>query len=85
MKTAFCISLDILFSGARVVIMTELCSPSSTQCVEHGKHSDHPRVGTRRYMAPEMLSADASVYCFDALKMADIYSFSLVLWELATR
>ena len=66
------------------------------------------RVGTRRYMAPELLldsinqlqetsggetsaaaplqdagGTDASV--FESYKQADIYSFSLVLWEIIRR
>ncbi|CAH0389812.1 unnamed protein product [Bemisia tabaci] len=54
---------------------------------------DNVRVGTKRYMPPEVLdgtidalldeSADARV--FEALKMADIYSLSLVIWELCRR
>jgi serine/threonine protein kinase len=57
---------------------------SSNRTVDLGS-SAHPRVGTRRYMAPELLSGHADITCFDTLKMADIYSFSLVLWELASR
>ncbi|KAF2366093.1 GS domain [Trinorchestia longiramus] len=57
---------------------------SSNRTVDLGSAA-HPRVGTRRYMAPELLSGQADVTCFDTLKMADIYSFSLVIWELASR
>uniref|UniRef100_A0A2P2I6X2 receptor protein serine/threonine kinase n=2 Tax=Hirondellea gigas TaxID=1518452 RepID=A0A2P2I6X2_9CRUS len=58
---------------------------SSNSSVDLGNSSSHPRVGTRRYMAPELLSGIANVYCFETLKMADIYSCSLVIWELASR
>lgn len=43
------------------------------------------RVGTRRYMAPEVLDNNLDSRNFAAFKMADIYSFALVLWEIARR
>lgn len=43
------------------------------------------RVGTRRYMAPEVLDESLDTTSFDAFKMADMYSFGLVLWELGRR
>lgn len=45
----------------------------------------NPKVGTRRYMAPEVLSESISMSCFESLKKADMYSFGLVLWEIARR
>ncbi|CAB3230237.1 unnamed protein product [Arctia plantaginis] len=43
------------------------------------------RVGTRRYMAPEVLSENLDVSNFEAFKMADMYSLGLVLWEMCRR
>lgn len=43
------------------------------------------RVGTKRYMAPEVLDETLNPNIFDSYKMADMYSFSLVLWEIARR
>lgn len=43
------------------------------------------RSGTKRYMAPEILDKSINVNNFDAHKMADMYSFALVLWEMARR
>ncbi|KAG7159462.1 Bone morphogenetic protein receptor type-1B-like [Homarus americanus] len=45
----------------------------------------NPKVGTRRYMAPEVLNETINMSCFESLKMADMYSFGLVLWEIARR
>ena len=44
----------------------------------------HPSVGTRRYMAPEILER---AICFnrDAFLRIDIYAFALVMWECLTR
>jgi len=43
------------------------------------------RVGTRRYMAPEVLDETLSTSSFDAFKMADMYSVGLVFWEACRR
>ncbi|XP_066908346.1 bone morphogenetic protein receptor type-1B isoform X1 [Halyomorpha halys] len=43
------------------------------------------RVGTRRYMAPEVLDESLDTKSFDAFKMADIYALSLVFWEMCRR
>ncbi|KAI8439101.1 hypothetical protein MSG28_012964 [Choristoneura fumiferana] len=43
------------------------------------------RVGTRRYMAPEVLAETLAGTDFDAFKMADMYSLGLVLWEMCRR
>lgn len=40
------------------------------------------RVGTRRYMAPEVLDETLDSKSFDAFKMADMYSLGLVFWEM---
>ncbi|KAF6199114.1 hypothetical protein GE061_007139 [Apolygus lucorum] len=43
------------------------------------------RVGTKRYMAPELLDESIDMDCFEALKRVDMYAVGLVLWELARR
>lgn len=43
------------------------------------------RVGTKRYMAPEVLDETINVNQFDSYKRADVYAFGLVLWEIARR
>ncbi|OCT61083.1 activin receptor type-1C [Xenopus laevis] len=45
----------------------------------------NPRVGTKRYMAPELLDDSINTYHFDSFKCADIYSLGLVYWEIARR
>lgn len=42
------------------------------------------KVGTRRYMAPEVLEGAIS-FQRDAFLRIDMYAVGLVLWELATR
>uniref|UniRef100_A0A8C9W5M9 receptor protein serine/threonine kinase n=1 Tax=Scleropages formosus TaxID=113540 RepID=A0A8C9W5M9_SCLFO len=43
------------------------------------------RVGTRRYMAPEVLDETMNKNHFQAYIMADIYSYGLIVWEMARR
>jgi len=43
------------------------------------------RVGTKRYMAPEVLDDTLNMKHFDAFKRADIYSLGLVYWEICRR
>ena len=43
------------------------------------------RVGTRRYLSPEILSDTMNVGNFDSFKRSDMYSFGLVMWEIARR
>ncbi|XP_001633896.2 bone morphogenetic protein receptor type-1B [Nematostella vectensis] len=48
-------------------------------------NKDTNRVGTKRYMSPEVLSQTMDPESFSAYKMADMYSFALVLWEISRR
>ncbi|XP_055692619.1 TGF-beta receptor type-1-like [Lutzomyia longipalpis] len=43
------------------------------------------RVGTKRYMAPEVLEDTINSNQFDSFKRADVYAFGLILWEIARR
>jgi TGF-beta receptor type-1 len=43
------------------------------------------RVGTKRYMAPEVLDDTINTAHFESFKRADVYSLGLVLWEIARR
>ncbi|XP_053554292.1 activin receptor type-1C [Bombina bombina] len=45
----------------------------------------NPRVGTKRYMAPEILDDSINIHHFESFKCADIYSLGLVFWEIARR
>ncbi|XP_073826849.1 serine/threonine receptor kinase thickveins isoform X2 [Musca autumnalis] len=47
--------------------------------------AQNTRVGTRRYMAPEVLNETLNPQQFEEFKRADMYSVGLVLWEMARR
>ncbi|XP_067880666.1 activin receptor type-1-like isoform X2 [Heterodontus francisci] len=46
---------------------------------------NNPKVGTKRYMAPEVLDETIRTNCFESYKWTDIWAFGLVLWEIARR
>jgi TGF-beta receptor type-1 len=43
------------------------------------------RVGTKRYMAPEVLDDSMNINHFESFKRADIYAMGLVMWEISRR
>ncbi|XP_058459395.1 activin receptor type-1 isoform X2 [Malaya genurostris] len=43
------------------------------------------RVGTKRYMAPEVLDESINLECFESLRKADIYAIGLIFWEVCRR
>lgn len=45
----------------------------------------NPRVGTKRYMCPEILDETINMGYFQSFKQADIYALGLVLWEVCRR
>lgn len=47
--------------------------------------SPNTRQGTKRYMAPEVLDETLVRNHFESFKQADMYSLSLVLWEIVRR
>jgi len=46
---------------------------------------NNKRVGTKRYMSPELLDESMNTANFDCFKQVDMYAFGLVLWEIARR
>ncbi|KAG1714936.1 Activin receptor type-1 [Nymphon striatum] len=46
---------------------------------------DNKRVGTKRYMAPEILDETLDTTIFESFRRADIYAFGLVMWEISRR
>ena len=59
--------------------------------VIHSQSNDYldvgtnPRVGTKRYMAPEVLDESIRVDVFESYKQTDIWALGLVLWEISRR
>lgn len=49
------------------------------------KHPSVKKVGTNRYMSPEILAETFVMEEFDSYKHSDIYSMALVMWEVLSR
>ncbi|KAM6308136.1 activin receptor type-1-like [Podargus strigoides] len=69
----------------------QCCIADLGLAVIHSQGSDYldignnPRVGTKRYMAPEVLSEQIRTDCFESYKKTDIWAYGLVLWEITRR
>ncbi len=67
-----------------------LCALSGLAVI-HSQSNDYldvgnnPRVGTKRYMAPEVLDESIRVDVFESYKQTDIWALGLVLWEITRR
>ncbi|GFQ92803.1 hypothetical protein TNCT_392951 [Trichonephila clavata] len=47
--------------------------------------AENYRVGTKRYMAPEVLEEKINTSVFESYRRVDMYAFGLVLWEVCLR
>ncbi|XP_077184724.1 activin receptor type-1-like isoform X2 [Paroedura picta] len=69
----------------------QCCIADLGLAVMHSQSNDYldignnPRVGTKRYMAPEVLDEQIRMDCFESFKQTDIWAYGLVLWEIARR
>lgn len=45
----------------------------------------NPRVGTKRYMAPEVLDETIRTSVFESYKQTDIWALGMVFWEITRR
>ncbi|KAG7471873.1 hypothetical protein MATL_G00102690 [Megalops atlanticus] len=69
----------------------QCCIADLGLAVMHSQTSDYldvgnnPRVGTKRYMAPEVLDESIRVDVFESYKQTDIWALGLVLWEISRR
>ena len=50
-----------------------------------GKKLPEPTQGTKRYLAPEILAGTIKGRDVQSYVQADVYSFSLIMWEVAKR
>lgn len=64
---------------------------STGLAVTHSQSNDYmdvgnnPRVGTKRYMAPEVLDETIRMDLFESYKQTDIWALGLVFWEISRR
>lgn len=71
--------------------MFNVSNVSSGLAVIHSQSHDYldvgnnPRVGTKRYMAPEVLNETIRMDVFESYKQTDIWALGLVFWEITRR
>ncbi|XP_061114812.1 serine/threonine-protein kinase receptor R3 isoform X1 [Conger conger] len=69
----------------------QCCIADLGLAVMHSQTNDYldmgnnPRVGTKRYMAPEVLDETIRMDMFESFKQTDIWALGLVLWEITRR
>ncbi|CAM9114836.1 unnamed protein product [Lampetra planeri] len=69
----------------------QCCIADLGLAVIHSQSNDHldvgnnPRVGTKRYMAPEVLDESIRMDAFESYKQTDIWALGLVFWEISRR
>jgi len=56
-----------------------------TQATGETNIPQNPRVGTKRYMAPEILDMSINMSIFESFCRVDVYSFALMMWEVTRR
>lgn len=67
-----------------------ICVPSGLAVMHSQSHDyldvgNNPRVGTKRYMAPEVLDETIRTDIFESYKQTDIWALGLVFWEITRR
>lgn len=69
----------------------QCCIADLGLAVMHSQSNDYldvgnnPRVGTKRYMAPEVLDETIRMDVFESYKQTDIWALGLVFWEISRR
>ena len=65
--------------------MVTLAVLHCTQATGETNIPQNPRVGTKRYMAPEMLDMTMNMAVFESFRRVDVYGFGLMMWETVRR
>lgn len=76
MKRLHLCCVSILSSGLAVI---------HSQSHDYLDVGNNPRVGTKRYMAPEVLDETIRMDVFESYKQTDIWALGLVFWEITRR
>ncbi|KAM5180944.1 activin receptor type-1-like [Mantella aurantiaca] len=69
----------------------QCCIADLGLAVMHSQNGDYldignnPRVGTKRYMAPEVLDETIRTDSFESYKQTDVWAYGLVVWEICRR
>ena len=79
-------SKNILVRGDGSCVIADFgLAVTHTQSTGETNIPANPRVGTKRYMAPEILDMSINMTEFENFRKVDIYSFGLMMWETVRR
>lgn len=82
---------DVKSKNILVMANKQCCIADLGLALLHSQHAAQAsgglncKVGTKRYMSPEVLSESIIASVFESFRQADVYSFGLVMWETSCR
>merc|ERR1719259_1367276 len=79
-------SKNILVRGDGSCVIADFgLAVTHTQATGETNIPQNPRVGTKRYMSPEILEMSMNMQLFESFRRVDVYAFALVMWETTRR
>lgn len=82
---------DVKSKNILVMANKQCCIADLGLALLHSQHAAQAsnglncKVGTKRYMSPEVLNESINAPIFESFRQADVYSFGLVMWEASRR